>query len=212
MPITLQSLAECRLVGEIHGQQYVNVWHMGSELVEPNSDAWEAALLQLAQAMLECAVTHLLPGVTSDFRLVRAEAKLLHPLVTDYFVATAVPSNVGELGPTSVSFASSLVNIRTGRDGRKGRGRKFLPPPGEANITDSLLDEPTLVQIAAFLTCLAGKFIGANPTEPWRIGVLSRKDLGGIFTNAAQAWREAKSLNPVAQVSVMRSRKVGRGS
>lgn len=211
-PIVPATIAELRVVGSLQGQSCVNVWHVGSSEVFVDFDTWQAALLALAQAMLECAVEQLLPGVTSDYRLVRCEAKMLYPTVTDYFIATASPADVGELGPTSVSFVSTQVNLRSGRDGKRGRGKKFLPPPGEANITNSLLDEPTLTQIAAFLACVAAKFIGSGATEPWRIGVLSRKDFNGVFANYPTAFKELVSMNPVAAVAKMGSRKVGKGS
>ncbi|HEY9758859.1 MAG TPA: hypothetical protein V6C97_27065 [Oculatellaceae cyanobacterium] len=211
-PIVPQTIAQVRIVGELHGQACINVWHVASTEVFVDFDAWSDALLLLAQAMLECAVTELLPAVTSDYRLVQCDAQMLAPTKTDLFVATAVPTNVGELGPTSVSFASSLVNIRTEQGGRRGRGKKFLPPPGEANIANSLLDEPTLVQIAAFLTCVATKFIGAVPTANWHLGVISEKDrtsVGGTYINA---FKRAISLNPSATLATMRSRKVGHGA
>lgn len=207
-----QTFAEVRVVGTLHGSECVNVWHMGSDQQFVDFEQWEGALLALAAAMLACVVEELLPAVTSDYRVVRVEAKMLSPTVTDYFVATASPENVGALGPTSVSFASTLVNLRSGRDGRRGRGRKFLPPPGEANMTNSLLDEPTLVQIADFLACVATKFIGGGATEPWRVGVLSRTDLGGLGGNFQSAFRPLVSMNPVAATAVLRSRKVGVGS
>lgn len=211
-PIVPQTIAEVRVVGSLHGGDCINVWHVGSSEVFPDFDTWQAALLALAAAMLECAVTTLLPAVSSDYRLVRVEAKMIYPTVTDYFIATAAPEDIGELGPTSVSFAASLVNLRSGRDGRRGRGKKYLPPPGEANVANSLVDGPTLVLIAAFLACVAGKFVGSGATEPWRLGVISRKDLGGILGNYPAAFKELVSMNPVALMASQRSRKVGRGS
>jgi hypothetical protein len=206
------TVAQVRIVGVLQGQQCINVWHVGSNQVFVDFDTWRGALLALAQAMLECAVQELLPGVTSDYRLVQCDAQMVYPTLTEPFVATASPQDVGQLGPTSVSFASSLVNVRTGQGGRRGRGKKFLPPPGEANITDSLLDEPTLLQIAAFLTCVATKFIGSTPTADWHLGVVSRKDMQTIGATWSTAFREVLSLNPVAAVASMRSRKVGRGA
>lgn len=213
MPVFVpNTVAECRVMGKLQGEDCINVWHLGSGETFVDFDQWEAALLALAAAMLECAVEQLLPAVTSDYRLVQVEAKMVYPTVTDYFIATASPDDVGQLGPTSVSFASTLVNLRSGRDGRRGRGKKFLPPPGEANITNSLLDNPTLTQIAEFLTCLVGKFIGSGATTPWRIGVVSRKDLTGVGGSYPNAFRAVQSFNPVASVAKMGSRKVGIGS
>lgn len=211
-PIIPQTIAQVRIVGELQGQECINVFHVASTQVFVDFESWQTALLALAQAMLECAVTTLLPAVTSDYRLVQCDAQMLAPTKTDLFVATALPGNVGELGPTSVSFAASLVNIRTGTGGRRGRGKKFLPPPGEAQVANSLIDDPTLVLIAAFLACVATKFVGSTPSADWHLGVLSeadRKAPGGTYLNA---WREAHSLNPVASLAKMGSRKKGKGA
>lgn len=206
------NVAEVRIVGDLQGQACINVWHLGSTTEVVDTDDWELILLNLAEAMLACAVEFLLPAVTQDYRLVRVEAKRVATGVTDPVVATANPGSVGELGPTSVSFASTLVNLRTGRDGKRGRGRKKLPPPGEANITNSLIDNPTLELIAAYLACVAGKFMGDGATEPWQIGVVSQKDrhsTGGTWLNS---FRAIKQMNPVSEVAVQTSRKVGRGA
>ena len=211
-PIIPETIAEVRVVGELHGSECVNVWHVASTEVFVDFETWESALLLLAAAMLECCQQFLLPAVTSDYRLVRTEAKRIYPTATDPFIQTALAGDVGQLGPTSVSFASSLVNIRTGQGGKRGRGRKYLPPPGEANIEASNLDNDTLIAIAAFLTCVATKFVGATPAANWHLGVLSRKDAAGILGNLPGAFRQAQSLNPVVSVACMRSRKKGHGS
>jgi hypothetical protein len=172
----------------------------------------DALLLQLASAMLGCIIDELLGGVTQDWRIDRVEAVQIHPTIGDPVVATANPNAIGTLGPTSVSFASSMVHIRTGQGGRRGRGRIFLPPPGEANITNSILDQSAVDPLVAFLTCVAGKFAGVNPTTPWRIGVLSRKTLTGIGGTFDNAFAEATQLTPEKNVAIMSSRKLNRGS
>jgi hypothetical protein len=210
-PLVPSTVAEVRVMGKLHGQDCINVWHVGSAEQFVDFDQWEAALLALAAAMLACVVEQLLPGVTSDFRVVSVQAKMLYPTLTDYFVATAAPEDVGQLGPTSVSFASTQLNLRSGRDGRRGRGKKFLPPPGEANMANSLVDGPTLAQIADFIECIVGKFVGGGATTPWRLGVLSRKTLTGIGGNYPAAFKELVSVNPVALAAKMGSRKVDVG-
>lgn len=211
MPAPWVAGAEARIIGELHGSACINVFHFATNDTIDDEGELDTLLLQLAQALLECAVETLLPAVTSDYRLIRCDAKRIYPVASDPIVATASPDEVGELGPTSVSFASSLMSLRTGGGGRRGRGRKFLPPAGEANITASGLDEATLLLIAAFATCLAGKFIGASPETVWRLGVYSRTndaELAGTFDNS---FRQVVSINPVADVAVIRSRRKGRG-
>lgn len=207
------AVAEVRVVGELQGQQCIQVWHMGYTVANPvDTDDWELILLQLAEAMLACAVETLLAAVTQDYTLVRIEAKLHSPFESDPVIATANPNSVGQLGPCSVSFAASLINLRTGGGGKSGRGKKFLPPPGEPQVALSTIDNPTLELIAAYLTCVAGKFLGSGSTEHWNIGVVSqkhRKGLGGTWVNS---FRQVKQMNPVAKLAVMRSRKVGKGA
>jgi hypothetical protein len=212
MPAPYSVGARLRIIGECHGQTTVNVLHFGSHDIVNDAGALNTLLLQLAEAMAECIVTVLLPAVTSDWRFVRTEAQSIHPNLSDPVVSTGLPENVGELSPVSASFLSTLVHVRSGIDGRKGRGRIFLPPPGETETANSNIDGPTLVLLAAFLACVATKFMGADPDTSWHFGVLSEKDLKAVGGSFNTAFREAISLNPKAEISLMSSRKVGRGA
>jgi hypothetical protein len=213
MPAPWVGLAQCRIVGELHGQTTVNVFHLGTNnaaLDDPSQ--LDTILLALAQAMRDCVVEFLLPAVTSDWRLVQVDARRILPTPGDPVLDTGSSSDVGELSPTSVSFAASLMSIRTGGGGRSGRGRVFLPPAGEAQIAASTIDGPTLALLAAFAACVATKFMGANPTSGWTLGVLSQKLLKAVGGNMNNAFRVAVSLNPVADVKRMSSRQKGKGS
>lgn len=212
MPPPWASVAECRIVGEMHGQQTVNVFHLATNTVVADPPALNALLDQLAAAMLECAIDALLPAVTLDWKLVQCDAKTLSPAVSDPVIATAPADSVGVRGVTNVSFAASLINMRTGIGGRRGRGRKFLPPAGDADIAQSAVDNDVLVLLAAFAACVAGKFMGAGKTTDWDLGILSRTDLhaaGGTFDNS---FRIVTQLSAKADVAVLRSRKKGHGS
>lgn len=204
--------AEVRIVGSLHGSQTENVFHVATDEVANDQDALNALLLQLAQAMLLCVIDTLLPAVSQDWSVTRVEAIEVFPTRSDPIVATADPGSVGELGVTSVSFAASLLNLRTGGGGRSGRGKKFLPPAGEAQIANSAIDGPTLALIAAFAACIAEKFMGVNPTSSWHLGIFSRKNGGANFANFNQGFRLVTSINPVADVARMGSRKKGRGA
>lgn len=211
MPAPWVAGAQARIIGEIHGSQTVNVMNFATNDQIVDEEALDQLLLQLAQAMLECVTTVLLPAVSSDWRAIRTEAKRIYPVESDPIVATAPPNSVGELSASSTSFVSSLVHIRTGGGGRRGRGRVFLPPAGEAEISASELDAPTLALITAYLACVAAKFMGAAPTTAWRLGILSRTKLNEVGGNFDNSFRQAVSLNPVSTLAVMRSRKKGRG-
>lgn len=212
MPAPWTAGAQGRIKGELHGSQTINVMNFATNSVILDQGALDTILLQLAEALLECAIDTLLPAVSVDWRLVQCDARRISPNPSDPIVATAPANSVGQLGVTSVSFAASLVHLRTGGGGRRGRGRLFLPPPGEAQIANSSMDAGTQALIAAFLLCLADKFLGVAHTTDWFLGVYSRTAdaaAGGTFDNS---FREVTSLNPVADLAVMRSRRKGMGS
>lgn len=204
--------AECRIVGELHGSQCINVFHLATNVVANDTGQLDTILQHLAEAMLECAIQALLPAVTSDYTLKHVDARRIAPTVSDPFIATAPANSVGERGPTSVSFAASLLNMRTGIGGRRGRGRKFLPPPGEADITASAMDNATLLLLTAFATCVATKFMGANASTEWLLGVYSKTDDNAVNGTFDNSFRLVTSLNPVADIALLSSRRKGRGA
>ena len=211
MPPPWVAGARARIIGEIHGQTTVNVMHFATNDQIVDDDNLDDLLLALAEAIKDCVITTLLPAVTSDWRFVRSDAQRIYPVLSDPIIASGAPEHVGELSAASVSFQASVVTLRTGSGGRRGRGRLFLPPAGEAQIANSVIDGPTMVLLAEFLTCVGLKFLGAAPTTPWRLGILSQKDLNGIIGNFDNSFRVVSSLNTNADVGVMRSRRKGRG-
>lgn len=208
--------AQARIVGTIHGQDTVNVLHFATNTAELDTAPPSPLLTALVTAIIECVIESLLPAVTQDWRLRYVDARFVYfgggtGHGTDPVISTAPADSIGELGPTSVSFASSLVNIRTGVNGRRGRGKIFLPPAGEAQTTNSLLDDPTMTLITAFLTCMAGKFLGTSPSTDWRMGVLSRTIAGPTNANFNAGFAVAAQLSPVNRVAVLAKRKIGHG-
>lgn len=201
-----------RLLGKIHGQDTVNVIHFATNTVINDPAQRDALILALLVAVLDCVGQQLLPAVTADWTCTGAEGISIYPVLGDPIFQAADPGTVGTLSPSSTSFIASLVEIRTGLGGRTHRGRFFLPPAGEAGTNNSLLIQSVMDELVAFVTCLAGKFIGVGATEPWRIGVLSRKLLAGNANNFNQAFTEATSLIPQDKAAIMGTRKVGRGS
>lgn len=208
--------AQARIVGSLHGQDTVNVLHFATNTAELDISPPSPLLTALVTAILECVIETLLPGVTQDWTARYVDARFVYngggsPIGSDPVIATAPPDSVGELGPCSVSFASTLVNLRSGLGGRHGRGKMFLPPAGEAQTANSLLDEPTLTLITAFLTCMAGKFLGSSPTTDWRLGVLSRALAGPTNASFNAGFFIVSQLSPVARVAVLSRRKIGHG-
>jgi hypothetical protein len=206
--------AELTVVGRLHGSITNNVWHLATnDATFDNPNALNDALVALAEAMLECFVNTFLPAATQDWQLLSVDVRPIHPVVGDAVTVAAPAASFGGSDPTSVSFAALLVNLRTGGGGRSGRGKKFLPPPGEPNMQASTIDAGTLVQIGLFLACVAGKFLGANPSTPWRLGVFSPTKaaaaVGGGFDNA---FRVVTSMTPSTTTAIISSRKLGSGS
>lgn len=216
MPAPWAIGAQVRIIGTLHGVQTVNVLHFATNTTELDVAPPSPLLTALVEAVLECVIETLLPAVTSDWTVTRVEGVFIYngggsPL-TDPVIATAPGGSVGERGAASNSFAASLMNLRTGVVGRRGRGKIFLPPPGEADVTASDIANDVLVLLAAFATCMAGKFLGTSPTTAWRFGVLSRtilaQTVGGGFDNA---FHLVSQMSPVASSAVIGRRKKGHG-
>lgn len=212
MPAPWARGAQCRIVGRLHGSEVINVFNFATNTVVSDGPQLDALLLALATAMLACAFETLLPAVTSDYTLVQCDATGIYPVRTDPVIATAEAGAVGELGPVSASFISSLVNLRTGLGGRRGRGKKFLPPPGELQSANSLMDPGTDLLLKDFLLCLAGKFVGGAKTEQWDLGVLSRTDAGPTNANFNAGFRIVTQMSVNTTLAKMGSRKVGVGA
>jgi hypothetical protein len=67
------------------------------------------------------------------------------------------------------------------------------------------------VNFGAFVSCMAGKFIGEAKTEQWELGVLSYKNSGVNNANFDTAFHAATTLNMVADLAVLSKRKKGHG-
>lgn len=212
MPAPWSSGAKLRIVGKLHGQDCINVLHFATNTQINDPTELNQRLQQLVTAMLECLVQLLPAAVTQDYTLSYVEAMQIHPTAGDVIQQAPAQPVVGQLGPTSVSFAASLVQVRTGFSSRTKRGRIFLPPVGEAQMTNSLIDAAGIDPITAFLVCVAGKFLTNNASSIWRMGVLSRKKVNNAAPAFNDAFTEALTLLPSNVVAKMGSRKVGHGS
>lgn len=86
-----------------------------------------------------------------------------------------------------------------------------MPPPGEANIAASTIDDPTLTLFVQFLNCLLGKFKLPGATEQFELGVFSRKLGGSSFTNFNNAFFPVQQLTVANKLAVIGRRRVGHG-
>lgn len=216
MPSPWAAGAQVRIVGELHGQDTINVLHFATNTAEIDVSPPSPLLVALVAAVIDCIITALLPALTQDWTLKYVDARYVFngggsPLGSDPVIQTPDPDTNGTSGVTSVSFASSLVNIRSGLGGKSGRGKMFLPPPGEASITNGVMTSDASTAITAFLTCMAGKFLGTSPSTAWRWGVFSRKLGGTNFASWNAGFFIASQLSPVPTIAVLARRKIGHG-
>jgi hypothetical protein len=203
--------AVVRIVGKIHGQETVNVLHLATNTVVDDGPNLDQLLQQLVVAIAQCVVTVLLPAVSSDWTFVGVDGRIIYPAPGPTMQTTDGAGQHGALSPSSHSITSTLVRIQTAVGGRSGKGRWFLPPPGEAEIANSAIDAPTVALVAAFLACLAGKFIAPGNSEPWVLGVLSRKGAGRGTLPFDTNFHEATTMTPSTVCSYKGSRQIGRG-
>jgi len=210
--------AQVRIKGLLHGNQTINVLNFASNSTESDTGVPSPLLVALLTAVIECVMTTLLPAVTSDWEFTGVDGRYIYNSGGSPFGSDPIempPSSlpaVGELSACSVSFSASLMRVRSGLGGRNGRGRWFLPPPGEAEVTQSSMSTDSFDLLVAFAACMAGKFIGGSATEDFRLGVLSRQLAGTNNTAFNTGFFPAGTLNPVGRLAVIAKRKSGRGA
>jgi hypothetical protein len=203
---------QARLIGHIHGQQTVNVINFGSNENPADASALATVLAQLATQIILCVTSTLIGGVTQDWTAETVEARQIYPTPSDPSVASFGAGTAGGGGTSNVSFAAVLCVLRTGGGGKRGRGRFFLPPPGDSAMTQSVLSDTTTGDFyRSFITCMTNKWVGSGHTENQELVVLSRKTISE-GTPGVNAARPVTAMEINAGISCLRSRKVGHGS
>jgi len=202
---------QVRVKGFIEEQETNNVLHFTCATADTDVD------LHLILVLIQCYVTHLLPGLSSAWIGDTVVWKRVSPTLGPEFVTAFPPASVGEIAGDSLpTYCAGLVSIRTALGGRSHRGRMYLAGFGEASTTGSRFNtaHPTWPAILAFLECLITKFVVGEPlgTAQWRLGVYSRKIGGSSFPYGAPGFTPVNALNPSTLLATMRSRKVGRGT
>lgn len=210
---TFAAYYEARVAGRIHGQQTINVWHFGSDSEAADSNALVLLMTQLAQAIIDCVIQFWLPACTSDWTLEGVDVRRLFPDPSDPIELSAPANSVGQRQPVNTSFEAVLIRLRSGLAGKSHRGRKFMPPPGDPDITNSVLSsDPVNDFMTQFLDCMAGKFIGVGATTPFRMLIVSQKSLKNQPANWNIATVPVNQMNIEQGVTHLHSRKVGVGS
>lgn len=200
--------------GRQESQQCLNVWHFRTRTSVDDME------LRVLKACMECVLTVLRPIMGSNYQLVKVRGKRVSPDLGPIVEVFPEPTDEvqGESeGDTLPSYSSLLVNIHTTRGGRSGRGKMYIAGVPEGATTGSYAEttNPYWIGIAAFLACLAGKFIKANEplgTNDVEFGVMSRK-IGGLKPPyLLTGFASATKFIPNNVLSTTRSRKVGKGS
>lgn len=204
-------LFQVRVKGFIENQETNNVLHF--KCTAASSDVE----VHLILVLIQCFVTHLLPAWSNKWNLDTVIWKRVSPTLSPEYVSTGSGSEIGALTTDSLpTFNAALVSIRTAEGGRSKRGRMFLAGiPESATVGSGFeLTGATWLAIVAFVGCLVDKFVDNAElgSDRFALGVYSRKLGGQAFPYGAAGFTPAVSLNPVALVATMRSRKVGRGS
>lgn len=213
MPETaaINDLFQVRVKGFLHNQECNNVIHFKAITSDDDVD------LHLIQALIECFVMHLLPGLSSNMILDTVVWKKVHPTLGPDFITPFPAASLGAIvGDSQPSFCAALLSIRTAQGGRSKRGRMFLAGLPESGTTQSSINTtaPTWAAILAFAACLVDKFIDNAELGSGRyaLGVYSRLIGGAAFPYGATGFTPAVTVSPVSLIATMRSRKVGRGS
>lgn len=197
----------------LHGQLCNNtLWFTrGGELGEID---WPAELLALAQAIVECAVTHLLPGLSSQATFDNVTATLMSATDKIQHVEPFPANSAGALGESLPVQSAATVTFYTPYSGKQRRGGNRVAGIPEANHAQSILSGVPIAAIAAFYACLLTKFKFDVGTFDFDWIVYSRK---AGFSAPSTYNFGLDAIAPVTQVITrtvvgsQNTRKLGRG-
>jgi hypothetical protein len=197
--------------GHQAGQLEVQVWNFRSRAADTD------VLTHLVIALIQCYVTHMIPVFSADYTMEQVRWKKVAPVLGPEFISTDGLPQVGAGSDDALpTFCAALLSLRTNQGGRSHRGRKFLPAIPEDQTTDNRIssDSEYWAALAAFIICVAGKFItpigggGSN----FEVGVYSRKIGGSAFPYGDNGFTPLSAIERVALIATQRSRKEGRGA
>jgi hypothetical protein len=190
----------------LHGSSCLNVYHF-------KGSSSFSSLPDLLNDVIGCVRTALLPALSVDAKLVNVRGKTIYPALSDESIISGGAGDVGAVATDSdVSFAAGLLSLRTGLGGRSNRGRKYIAGVPESGISQSRLTTGELALLLTFATCLANKFISGFSTDPYFIGVLSRKKMKPPQSlSALAAFRACESISVSGVLATQVRRKLGRG-
>lgn len=202
---------QVRIVGRIDGQETNNILYFRN--VNGDTDVWTHLILVLAN----CAITHLLPVLSSNWSLEKIKYQKVSPVLGLEYEGVPAGSGAGSGNAACLpSFCSALISTRTTRPGRSGRGRMFIPGIPENQTVNSTLDSGAALWAAllAFAACILTSFTPGDPpaANSWMWMLYSRKIGGATLPYGAGGFAQVTEATPRSLVASTRSRKVGRGS
>jgi hypothetical protein len=211
LPVDTGEVVQILVQGEIEGQQCQNVWYFRA--LAPDPDAIASLFADIAECLLA-----LLPFLSSSYTFVQLKGKIVSPAIGGEAIWQPDPADtvVGQsAGDSLPSHDSVLISLRTVRPGRSGRGRIFIAGVPEGQTTRSLLnlESPLYVALAAFVTCMLGKFHARDVPAPGNYdwGVMSREIGGAKPPFLAAGYATITQATVIRELSTTRSRKLGRG-
>jgi hypothetical protein len=201
---------QVKVRGEIEGQQTNNIFFFLS--ATGDTDVETHLILVLAA----CFVTHILPVLSSAFKLVDVAWKKIHPTLDAEYVTVPPGTLVGGAGAALPSFVSIVTSVKSLQGGRSHRGRFYLAGVPEAATNGSALDTGSALWTAylAFINCIVTNFVVGDPpaANSWQMEIFSRKLGGNTFPVTGTAGFTAMTtLEPHSQLGTTRSRKIGHG-
>jgi hypothetical protein len=197
---------QATIEGKLDGQITNNVMHFrGTNNITGSEQS-------LADSVLDCVLTTLLPGLSNEFHIDRVRVRRILPTAGNEVTAEAPGNSLGATTGSLPSFNAAVLSLRSANGSKSGRGRMFIagiPTGGEAasQVSDTL--QTTLV---AFIACLAGKFISGLSTSGMEWGVLSRKNYAANPSTESSWWNAITSVLVNDAIGTMRSRKLKHGS
>lgn len=204
--MAVNDIYQATVTGSIDGQQTNNVLNFR------DSDVLVGDENTLAEAICECFIDSLIPGLSSDFTLQQVSVKKILPTAGNEAIFTPATGAIGGIAGSLPSFNAAVLSLRTAKGSKSGRGRMYLaglPNTGEnaSRVSDSLQSV-----IVAFAVCMIGKFVSGPLLEGFEWGVLSKKNLAATPGDQSSWWSPITETVVNQSIGTMRSRKIGSGS
>lgn len=182
------------------GDDAVNVFHFRQEspaiFASPAEDLAEAFIATVVPAYVNC--------MTAGYVLHRIAIKQVTGGAQEYEQAVTEPGTAGVVGSMLPTTVSGLLSWRTGLAGRSNRGRTYLPPTNEEQLSSGLWTGSYMTAMEGFAEdALALGTAVFTLHANWTIGVWS------VVLSAFVPYTHAIARQIPATI---RRRRIGQGS